>query len=288
MAEMEVKERTGQINPEKDFHLDVPPGRTQYHVKGMDNVDWGMKDRLSRIFSPKSGNTLMLAFDHGYISGASTGLERLDILIPQLAEDIDVFMATRGALRSCVPPMFNKAVALRCTAGSTVLSDDVTSEVIGVDIEDAIRMNASCMAVQTFMGTSDEKSSIENLVKTIDAGNRYGIPTLGVVAVGKQMARNPQFFSGAQMVKCYYCEDFEKVTAGCPVPIVIAGGKKMPIPDALSMAYHAICEGAHGVDMGRNIFQAENPKAMAKAVAKIVHEGYTDKMAYEFYQDTAK
>ena len=294
MAEMEVKERTGQINPEKDFHLDVPPGRTQYHVKGMDNVDWGMKDRLSRIFSPKSGNTLMLAFDHGYISGASTGLERLDILIPQLAEDIDVFMA---ALRSCVPPMFNKAVALRCTAGSTVLSDDVTSEVIGVDIEDAIRMNASCMAVQTFMGTSDEKSSIENLVKTIDAGNRYGIPTLGVVAVGKQMARNPQFFSlasrviaelGAQMVKCYYCEDFEKVTAGCPVPIVIAGGKKMPIPDALSMAYHAICEGAHGVDMGRNIFQAENPKAMAKAVAKIVHEGYTDKMAYEFYQDTAK
>lgn len=297
MAEMEIKERTGAINPEKDFHLDVPPGKTSFHVKGMDNVDWGMKDRLSRIFSPKSGNTLMLAFDHGYISGASTGLERLDILIPQLAEDIDVFMATRGALRTCVPPMFNKAVALRCTAGSTVLSDDVTSEVIGVDIEDAIRMNASCMAVQTFMGTSDEKSSIENLVKTINAGNRYGIPTLGVVAVGKQMARNPQFFSlasrviaelGAQMVKCYYCEDFEKVTAGCPVPIVIAGGKKMPIPDALTMAYRAINEGAHGVDMGRNIFQAENPKIMAQAVAKIVHEKYTDRMAYEFYCDMAK
>ena len=277
MAEMEIKERSGAINPEKDFHLDVAPGRTQFHVKGMDNVDWGMKDRLSRIFSPKSGNTLMLAFDHGYISGASTGLERLDILIPQLAEDIDVFMATRGALRTCVPPMFNKAVALRCTAGSTVLSEDVTSEIIGVDIEDAIRMNASCMAVQTFMGTADEKSSIENLVKTIDAGNRYGIPTLGVVAVGKQMARNPQFFSlasrviaelGAQIVKCYYCEDFEKVTAGCPVPIVIAGGKKMPVPDALRMAYHAINEGARGVDMGRNIFQAENPKAMAQAVAK--------------------
>lgn len=297
MAEMETKERSGAINPEKDFHLDVAPGRTQFHVKGMDNVDWGMKDRLSRIFSPKSGNTLMLAFDHGYISGASTGLERLDILIPQLAEDIDVFMATRGALRTCVPPMFNKAVALRCTAGSTVLSEDVTSEIIGVDIEDAIRMNASCMAVQTFMGTADEKSSIENLVKTIDAGNRYGIPTLGVVAVGKQMARNPQFFSlasrviaelGAQIVKCYYCEDFEKVTAGCPVPIVIAGGKKMPVPDALRMAYHAINEGARGVDMGRNIFQAENPKAMAQAVAKIVHENYTDKMAYEFYQDMAK
>ena len=156
MADMDTKERTGAINPEKDFHLDIAPGKTNFHVKGMDNVDWGMKDRLSRIFNPKRGNTLMLAFDHGYISGASSGLERLDILIPHLAEDIDVFMATRGALRTCVPPMFNKAVALRCTAGSTVLSDDVTSELIGVDIDDAIRMNASCMAVQTFLGTPDE------------------------------------------------------------------------------------------------------------------------------------
>ena len=296
MADLDTKERTGAINPEKDFHLDIAPGKTNFHVKGMDNVDWGMKDRLSRIFNPKSGNTLMLAFDHGYISGASSGLERLDILIPHLAEDIDVFMATRGALRTCVPPTFNKAVALRCTAGSTVLSDDVTSELIGVDIDDAIRMNASCMAVQTFLGTPDEKSSIANLVNTINAGNRYGIPTLGVVAVGKQMARNPQFFSvathviaelGAQLVKSYYCEDFEKITAGCPVPIVVAGGKKLPIPEALSMAYHAISEGAHGMDMGRNIFQAEDPKAMAQAVAKIVHEGFTDKEAYEFYRDTA-
>ena len=123
MADMDTKERTGAINPEKDFHLDIAPGKTNFHVKGMDNVDWGMKDRLSRIFNPKSGNTLMLAFDHGYISGASSGLERLDILIPHLAEDIDVFMATRGALRTCVPPTFNKAVALRCTAGSTVLSE---------------------------------------------------------------------------------------------------------------------------------------------------------------------
>ena len=222
------------IDPKKNFHLDVPAGKTVFHCKGSDNYDWGMKDRLSRIFNPKSGNTLMLAFDHGYIMGASTGLERLDILIPELAPDVDVLMATRGALRSCVPPMYNKAVALRCSAGSTVLSDDVTNETIGTDIEDAIRMNASCMAVQTFMGTEDEKSSLTNLCNTINAGMKYGIPTLGVVAVGKNMARNPQFFSmatrviaelGAQLVKVYYCEDFEKVTAGCPVPIVIAGGK---------------------------------------------------------------
>ena len=290
-------QESGSIALDKEFYLNVPPLKMDYHIKGMDNADWGMKDRMSRIFNPKSGNTLMLAFDHGYIMGASTGLERLDILIPQLAEDIDVFMATRGALRTCVPPTFNKGVALRCSAGSTVLSDDVTAEFVGVDIEDAIRMNASCMAVQTFLGSPDEKSSIANLCATINAGMRYNIPTLGVVAVGKNMARTSQFFLlatrviaelGAQLVKVYYCNDFEKITAACPVPIVIAGGKTLPANDALTMAYHAISEGAHGVDMGRNIFQAEDPKAMAKAVAKVVHEKFTDKMAYQFYLDTKK
>ena len=297
MADTQGVNVHNSIDPNKNFHLDVPAGKTNFHCKGSDNYDWGMKDRLARIFNPKSGNTLMLAFDHGYIMGASTGLERLDILIPELAPHGDVLMATRGALRTCVPPMYNKAVALRCTAGSTVLSADVTNEIVGTDIEDAIRMNASCMAVQTFMGTEDEKSSLTNLCQTINAGMKYGIPTLGVVAVGKQMARSPQFFSmatrviaelGAQLVKVYYCEDFEKVTAGCPVPIVIAGGKVLPPDQALTMAYRAIQEGAHGVDMGRNIFQAEDPKAMAQAVAKVVHENYTDKMAYEFYLDTKK
>ena len=297
MADTQGVNVHNSIDPNKNFHLDVPAGKTNFHCKGSDNYDWGMKDRLARIFNPKSGNTLMLAFDHGYIMGASTGLERLDILIPELAPHVDVLMATRGALRTCVPPMYNKAVALRCTAGSTVLSADVTNEIVGTDIEDAIRMNASCMAVQTFMGTEDEKSSLTNLCQTINAGMKYGIPTLGVVAVGKQMARSPQFFSmatrviaelGAQLVKVYYCEDFEKVTAGCPVPIVIAGGKVLPPDQALTMAYRAIQEGAHGVDMGRNIFQAEDPKAMAQAVAKVVHENYTDKMAYEFYLDTKK
>lgn len=287
------KEHEG-IDPLKNFHTDAAPGKTNYHIKGMDNMSWGMKDRMSRIFNPKSGNALILAVDHGYISGATRGLERLDLLLPELQEDIDVVMATRGAIRTCLPPTFNKPIALRCSAGSTVLSDDVTSETIGVDIEDVIRMNASAMAVQTFLGTPDEKETITNLCRTIDVGIKYGIPTLGVVAVGKQMARSPQFFSlatrvlaelGAQIVKTYYCDDFEKVTAGCPVPIVVAGGKQLPPNEALTLAYRAISEGAHGVDMGRNIFQAEDPKAMAKAVAKVIHENYTDKEAYEFYLD---
>jgi len=280
----------------KNYYLDEPQKKTGFHVKGMNHAEWGMKDRLTRIFSPKSGNTLMLAFDHGYLMGSTAGLERLDIVIPQLAPDIDVFMATRGALRACVPPDYNKAVALRVSAGSTVAVDDVTHEFVGVDIEDAIRLNASCMAVQTFIGVQgEEKNSLKNLCRVVDMGNKYGIPVLGVVAVGKTMARDTKFFLlatrvlaevGAHMVKTYYCDEFEKVTAACPVPIVVAGGKKLPEKEALTLAYKAISEGAAGVDMGRNIFQAEHPQVMVKAIRKIVHENYTDAQAYEFYTDT--
>lgn len=276
----------------KNYFIDVPQSQSNFHVKGMDHVDWGMKDRLTRIFNAKSGKTLMLAFDHGYFMGSTLGLERIDLSIPRLAEDIDVFMGTRGAIRSCIPPTFNKGVALRCSAGSTMASEDVIKEVIGVSIEDAIRMNASCMAVQTFIGTDEEKNSLNNLIQTIDAGNRYGIPTLGVVAVGKNMVRDTRFFLlatrvlaelGAQIIKTYYCEDFEKVTAACPVPIVVAGGKKLPEKEALELAYNSIQGGAAGVDMGRNIFQSENPLAMTKAVAKIVHENYSVEQAYKLF-----
>lgn len=281
----------------KNYFTDVPHAQSNFHVKGMDHVDWGMKDRLSKIFNSKTGKTLMLAFDHGYFMGSTLGLERLDLSIPKLAEDIDVFMGTRGAIRSCIPPTFNKGVALRCSAGSTMASEDVIKEVIGVSIEDAIRMNASCMAVQTFIGTEEEKNSLSNLIQTIDAGNRYGIPTLGVVAVGKNMARDTRFFLlatrvlaelGAQIIKTYYCEDFEKVTAACPVPIVVAGGKKLPEKEALELAYKSIQGGAAGVDMGRNIFQSEDPLAMTKAVAKIVHENYSVDRAYELFLDYKK
>ncbi|MEG0177178.1 3-hydroxy-5-phosphonooxypentane-2,4-dione thiolase [Anaerorhabdus sp.] len=276
----------------KDYGENIPFANQSFFVKGMDNVEWGMKDRLSRIFNPKTGRTVMLAFDHGYIMGSTSGLERLDLVLPELIEEVDCVMGTRGAIRTCVPPTYNKGVALRCSAGSSVLDDDMSFEVIGVDIEDAIRMNASCMAIQTFIGAPGQKDSIENLVKTIDAGNRYGIPTLGVVAVGKQMERTTKFFLlatrmlaefGAQIIKTYYCEDFEKVVAACPVPIVVAGGKKLPEDEALTLVYKAIQGGAAGVDMGRNIFQAESPKAMARCIAKIVHEDYTDKEAYDLY-----
>lgn len=278
----------------KDYHVNVPfANQNGFFLKGINSLDWGMKKHMSNIFNPQSGNTVMFAFDHGYFMGSTAGLERLDLLLPQLAPYVDCFMGTRGALRSCVPPEIVKSVALRTTSGSSMLQDDLSHEVLAVDIEDAIRMNADCMAVQTFIGADGQLESIDNLSKTINAGMRYSIPTLGVVAVGKDMARTDRFFKlatrivaemGVQLVKTYNCENFEEIVAACPVPIVVAGGKKLAEPDALHLAYDVISKGARGVDMGRNIFQSEHPVEMAQAVGKIVHEGFTDKEAYEFYQ----
>lgn len=282
----------------KNYHLDQKPDSEAFPVKGAQNCDWGVKNRLAQMFNPKSGNTVMLAFDHGYIMGPTSGLERLDIVIPPLVPYIDVLMGTRGAIRSCISPTVKKPVCLRTGYDSSVLYDDMSNGGgIACDIQNAIRMNAVCMAAQTFIGTPGEKNSLELLARTVDAGCDYGIPTLGVVAVGKQMERTEQFFllatrilaeNGAHLVKSYYCDGFERVAAACPVPIVIAGGKKLPENEALAMAFRAINEGARGVDMGRNIFQAGDPAAMCQAVGKVVHEGFTDAQAFEFYQDTKR
>ena len=279
----------------KDYHVDTPFANCEgFYVKGANSLDWGMKKHLSNIFDPKSGNTVMFAFDHGYFMGSTAGLERLDLLLPQLAPYVDCFMGTRGAIRSCVPPEITKSVALRCSSGSSMLQDDLSHEVISVDIEEAIRMNADCMAAQVFIGADGQLESIDNISYLVNAGFRYSIPTLGVCAVGKNMERTARYFKlatriiaemGVQIVKTYDCEDFEEVVAACPVPIVVAGGKKLPERDALAMAYDVMRKGAHGVDMGRNIFQSTHPIEMAQAVRKIVHEGATDAEAWEFFQD---
>lgn len=275
-----------------DYAIGTPPPEQRFPVKGMQNADWGMKSRLSQMFG-SDGHTVMLAFDHGYIMGSTAGLERLDLAIEPLAPYADVLMATRGALRFAVPPTFRKGIALRVTAGSSVLKDEMSLETIGANVEDAIRMNASCMAVQCFIGGDHECQSIENLCRTIDRGNRYGIPTMGVTAVGKQMERTTRYFLlatrmlaefGAQIIKTYYCDEFEKVTAACPVPIVIAGGKKLPEREALEMCHRAMQEGAAGVDMGRNVFQYDCPAAMLRAVSGIVHESLSAGQAFDLYQ----
>jgi putative autoinducer-2 (AI-2) aldolase len=277
---------------EKQFYVDIPAKSEPFFLKGCNNIDWGMKNRLSRIFDPKSGKTVMLAIDHGYFQGPTTGLERVDVTILPLLPYADTLMLTRGILRTIIPPDFDKGIVLRASGGPSILSE-LSNEKIAIDIDEAIRLNVSAMAVQVFIGGKMETKSVHNMTRLVDMGNRYGIPTLGVTAVGKEMARDAKYMRlasriiaelGVTYVKTYYVpEDFDTVVAACPVPIVIAGGKKLPELEALTMAYNAIRDGAAGVDMGRNIFQSESPVAMIKAIRKVVHEGENPKTAYDFF-----
>jgi len=281
------------IKEGKDWGLGTPAENDPFFLKGSEGLDWGMKSRLTRIFNPVSGRTVMLAFDHGYFQGPTTGLERIDLNIVPLALYADVLMCTRGVLRSSIPAACGKSVVLRCSGGNSILSE-LSNELVAVDIEDAIRLDAAAMAAQIYIGAEYEHKSIGNLVKLIDWGNRYGMPTLAVTGVGKDMVRDARYFGlasriaaelGAHYVKTYFVEEgFEKVTAGCPVPIVIAGGKKLPELDALTMAYKAIDQGASGVDMGRNIFQAESPVAMIQAVGAVVHMNEKPAKALDMYE----
>ena len=281
-----------ELKDTKEYYLDIPQKSDAFYLKGLNAIDWGMQNRLARIFNPKTGRTVMLAFDHGYFQGATTGLERIDVKIMPLAPYADTLMLTRGILRSIVPPSFTQSIVMRASGGTSMLKE-LSNEEIAVDIEDSIRMNVSAMAVQVFIGGEHEKQSIINMTRLVDQGTRYGIPTLAVTAVGKDMVRDARYFRlatricaelGAHYIKTYYVEkDFETVTASCPVPIVIAGGKKIPELDALKMAYNAIQQGAAGVDMGRNIFQSEAPVAMIKAVRSVVHENETAEKAFELY-----
>jgi 3-hydroxy-5-phosphonooxypentane-2,4-dione thiolase len=283
---------TDSIKETKDFCLDVPFRQEPFFVKGSVSLDWGMQNRLARIFNPKSGHTLMLAIDHGYFQGPTSGLERVDVNIVPLAPYADALMLTRGILRTSIPSSYGKGVVLRASGGPSVLRE-LSNEQLAMDIEDALRLNAAAMAVQVFIGGEFETQSIYNLTRLVDAGNRYGMPILGVTAVGKNMTRDARYFRlatrmaaelGAHFVKTYYLEeDFETVTAACPVPIVMAGGKKLPELDALTMAYKAINEGAAGVDMGRNIFQSDAPEAMVQAVSKVVHECMKPAEAHELF-----
>ncbi len=277
----------------KEFHVNTPAVNEPFFLKGSGALDWGMQNRLAQIFNPKSGRTVMLAFDHGYFQGPTTGIERIDIDIKPLIPYADVLMCTRGALRSMIPAETNKPVVLRCSAGQSILTE-LSNELVAVNIEDSIRLNVAAMAAQVYIGAEYEHKSIQNVIKLIDTGTRYGIPTLAVTGVGADMQRDQRYFSlatricaeiGAHYVKSYYFEPgFEKVVAGCPVPIVIAGGKKLPEMEALEMAYKAVDQGAAGVDMGRNIFQSDSPIGMTQAVGAVVHQNEKPEKAYEIYE----
>ena len=281
------------IKDNKEFHAGVPQRTDGFFLKGSAHHDWGMKNRLARIFDPQTGRTVMLAFDHGYFQGPTTGLERVDLSIVPLIPYADTLMLTRGILRSVIPPSTTQSIVLRASGGPSILKE-LSNERLAVDVEDAARLNVAAMAVQVFVGGEHETQSIRNLTRLVDLGTRFGIPTLAVTAVGKEMVRDAKYFRlatricaelGAHYVKTYYVEEgFETVTSCCPVPIVIAGGKKLPELDALTMAYNAIQRGAHGVDMGRNLFQSESPVAMIQAVRAVVHGSETPARALELFR----
>jgi len=256
-------------------------------------MDWGMKNRLSKIIKPKDGRTVMLAVDHGYFMGPTTGLEKLDEMINPLLPYADTLMLTRGALRNYVDPVTDIPIVLRVSGGTSIVGKELLHEGTVVSIEDAIRLNVSGVAYSILVGADFERDTLLGMTEYIDVAERYGIPVLAVTAVGKEMKKDVRYLSlasrmaaelGAHIVKTYFCEDFEKIIDSCPVPVVIAGGKKQPEKDALKMAYDAIQAGAIGVDMGRNVFQSTDPVGMIKAVNAIIHKSVTTKEAFDIFK----
>src|SRR5882672_6465468 len=289
----------GQDMPEADkegerYQAGVPQAAPGFFLKGSGSLDWGMSNRLARVFRPDTGRTVMLAIDHGYFQGPTSGLERIDLSILPLLPQCDALFCTRGVLRSMVPADSQKPMVLRASGGPSILREELSDEQIAMDMDDAVRLNAAGVGIQVFIGGEHETRSVHNMTRLVDAGLRVGMPVMGITAVGKDMVRDAKYFRlacriiaelGAQYVKTYYVEkDFETVTASCPVPIVMAGGKKLPELEALTMAYNAVSQGASGVDMGRNIFQSDAPKAMLAAVNAVVHQNTKPKDALEIYQ----
>jgi putative autoinducer-2 (AI-2) aldolase len=257
-------------------------------------MDWGLRNRLSRILKPEDGRTVMLAADHGYFLGPTHRLEDPRRTLLPLLPFADALMVTRGVVRNCVDSATPVPLVLRVSGGASVVGADLANETITTAVEDAVRLNASAMALSVYVGSAHEHQTLRNLARLVDRGIRYGIPVLAVTAVGKELEkRDARYLAlccritaelGAHFVKTYFCDGFEEVVAGCPVPIVIAGGPKSGTErDALGTAHRAIQEGAAGVDMGRNVWQSDHPVPMLRALRAIVHEGATADEAFALF-----
>ncbi|MDX1388300.1 MAG: 3-hydroxy-5-phosphonooxypentane-2,4-dione thiolase [Acidobacteriota bacterium] len=256
-------------------------------------MDWGIANRLNRILKPPKGRCVMLAVDHGYFLGPTSGLEKPGQTVAPLLPYADALMLTRGALRQCIPQDSNIPIVLRVSGGTSILTE-LSREGMTVAMEDAIRLNASAVTLSIFVGSEGERATLLNMAKLIDEGEKYGIPVLAVTAVGKEMTRDSRYLGlccriaaeiGAHFVKTYYCDGFEEIVENTPVPLVIAGGKKVPERDAIQLAHNAVKSGARGVDMGRNIFQSDCPVGMIRAVRAVVHDDASVDDAYQIYSD---
>ena len=259
-------------------------------------MDWGMKNRLSKIIRPETGRTVMLAVDHGYFLGPTTGLQEPGKTIAPLIPYADTLMLTRGVLRACVSPATDIPIVLRVSGGTSILGN-LADEGTTVSMKDALRLNAAGVALSIFVGSEFERKTLLALADLVNEGEEHGVPVLAVTAVGKEMVRDARYLGlacriaaelGAHYVKTYYCDDFEKVVKNCPVPVVIAGGKKIPERDALKLSFDAVSHGAVGVDMGRNIFQSAHPVAMIRTVREIVHNNLPLKEAYDMFDTLSR
>jgi len=256
-------------------------------------MDWGMENRMAQLIQP-DGHALFLPVDHGYFQGPTTKLEEPGKTIEPLLPYADALFITRGVLRSCVDPYESKPIILRVSGGTSMAGKDLTNEGVTTSMEEAIRLNASAVGISIFVGSDYEHDSLLNLSKLVDEGERYGIPVMAVTAVGRELEkRDARYLAlssriaaelGARVVKTYWCEDFEKVTKGCPVPVVMAGGPQTKTEiGVFNFVYDGMQKGAIGVNLGRNIWQNDHPVAMIKSIRAIVHEEATPEKAQELF-----
>ncbi len=261
-------------------------------------MDWGMENRLSQLIQ-EDGHCMFLPIDHGYFQGPTRKLEQPGKTIEPLLPYADALFVTRGVLRSCVDPQNTKPIILRVSGGTSVVGHDLADEGVTTSMEEAIRLNVSAVGISVFIGTEYEKQSLLNLAKLVDEGEKYGIPVMAVTAVGKELEkRDARYLAlccriaaelGARVVKTYWCENFEKVVNGCPVPVVMAGGPKVDTErEAFEFIYDGIQKGAIGQNLGRNIWQHQYPVAMIKALRAIIHEDADVDQAEAVYNENAK
>jgi len=257
-------------------------------------MSWGLQSRMARIIRG-DGHGVMLAVDHGYFMGPTRRLEKPRETIAPLLPHTDSIMITRGVLRNCVDPKADVPVVLRVSGGTSILNEDLSKEAVTTSVRDAVRLNASAVALSIFVGAPHEHQSLVALGGLVNECEEIGLPVLAVTAVGKELEKRDARYLGlatriaaefgAHLVKTYHCDDFHKVVEGCPVPVVIAGGPKLDTEmDAFQLTYDAIHDGAVGVDMGRNIWQNDHPVAMIRAVRAIVHEGASVKEAGDVFR----
>ena len=268
-------------------------------IKGSENIDWGMRNRLSRLIKP-DGHCQFLPVDHGYFQGPTRCLERPGETIKDLLPYADGLFVTRGVLRSSVDPDIDTPIILRVSGATSVVGKDLANEVITTSIEEIIRLNVAAVGISIFVGSDYEKETLENLALLVNDCEDYGIPVMAVTAVGKELdKRTARFLSlscriaaelGAKIVKTYYtAEDFDKVTNGCPVPVVIAGGPKCNTElEVFDFVYDGMNKGAIGVNLGRNVWQNPHPVAMMRALNAVIHDNLTPKQAFDLFETIKK